>query len=104
MYHAPVNNPIALVMPQVPSSNSNHMDFKQHQEDLGFDEIYEEYKEVDCTPITIPISTVHVKLDCSTQGRLLVLVSFKDSKGTLFPATVLVDTGAMANFVNKGFV
>ncbi|PLW56751.1 hypothetical protein PCANC_01715 [Puccinia coronata f. sp. avenae] len=81
-----------------------HKDFLSHQEVLGFDEVYKEYEEAECAPVTIPISTVHIQLDRTVKGCLLVPVSFKDVNGSLFPATVLVDTGAMANFVNKGFV
>jgi hypothetical protein len=81
-----------------------HLDYHQHQADLSFDEIYAEFEETECAPISVPISTVHIKLDRLVKGRLLVPVSFKDADGALFPATVLIDTGAMANFVNKGFI
>jgi hypothetical protein len=83
---------------------SEHEDFQSHQEDLGYDKVYKEYKEEECAPVTIPISTVHIQLDRTAKGRLLVPVSFKDVDGSLFPATILVDTGAMANFANGGFV
>ncbi|PLW44624.1 hypothetical protein PCASD_05160 [Puccinia coronata f. sp. avenae] len=101
-YHNP-----APTAPQESTSDvvaSEHLDYHQHQADLGFDEIYTEFEETECAPISVPISTVHIKLDCSVKGRLLVPVSFKEADGVLFPATVLIDTGAMANFVNKGFI
>jgi hypothetical protein len=47
---------------------------------------------------------VHVRLDVFKGGRILVPVSFKLAGGVLIPATILVDTGSMANFINKGFV
>jgi hypothetical protein len=96
--------------PQAPLENLataeglNHFNYQQHLTNMGFDKIYEEFEEHECTPISVPISTVHVKLDQLAKGRLLVPVSFKDSNGALFPATALIDTGAMANFVNEGFI
>ncbi|PLW22287.1 hypothetical protein PCASD_16997 [Puccinia coronata f. sp. avenae] len=38
------------------------------------------------------------------KSRLLVPASFKTPDGACIPATILVDTGAMANFVNEGFI
>ncbi|PLW44186.1 hypothetical protein PCANC_13436 [Puccinia coronata f. sp. avenae] len=50
--------------------------------------------------VEVPVTRV----DKTANGRLLVPVSFKEPSGALFPAPVLVDTGAMANFVNEGFI
>lgn len=47
---------------------------------------------------------VHVQLDCSLGGWILVPVSFRGLVVVMAPATILVDTSAMANFVNKVFV
>lgn len=71
---------------------------------VGFDEVYDDYDESACATVDVPISTVQVRLDCSSGGRLLVPVSFKAPGGVLVPATVLIDTGAMANFVNESFI
>ncbi|KAA1090666.1 hypothetical protein PGT21_009749 [Puccinia graminis f. sp. tritici] len=71
---------------------------------MGFDEHYEDYDEVDCATEEVPLATVQVRLDGSNGNRLLVPVSFKGPGGSMIPATVLVDTGAMANFVNESFV
>ncbi|KAA1101553.1 hypothetical protein PGT21_024223 [Puccinia graminis f. sp. tritici] len=71
---------------------------------MGFDEHYEDYDEEDCATVEVPLSTVHVRLEGSNGSRLLVPVSFRGPGGSLVPATILVDTGAMANFVNESFV
>ncbi|PLW27485.1 hypothetical protein PCASD_23089 [Puccinia coronata f. sp. avenae] len=70
---------------------------------LGFEEIHE-YDELDCAIVDVPIATVHVRLDHSTNNRFLVPASLKSADGSLTPATILVDTGAMANFINSEFV
>ncbi|PLW39727.1 hypothetical protein PCASD_09627 [Puccinia coronata f. sp. avenae] len=98
-YHASPNT-APTPAPKAP----DHMDFQRFQEEeLGFDEVYAEYEEVEEALVSVPIATVHIKLDHSTAGCLLVPILFKDQDVSLFPATVLVDTGAMANFVNKEF-
>jgi len=68
----------------------------------GFDELYDDYDETDCS--TVSVSSVHVRLDCSAGGRIVVPATFKAPNGVLISATILVDTGSMANFVNEGFV
>jgi hypothetical protein len=70
----------------------------------GYNKQYEEYDESACATVAVPIATVHVHLDCSTKNRLLVPVSFCAPNGSMVPATILVDTGNMVNFINKGFV
>ncbi|POV98898.1 hypothetical protein PSTT_14130 [Puccinia striiformis] len=78
-----------------------------HFQSAGFDELYEDYGEDEDETAQIPVksvSTVQVRLDNSQGGRLLVPLAFRAPGGTLVPATVLVDTGAMANFVNERFV
>ncbi|PLW27796.1 hypothetical protein PCANC_26927 [Puccinia coronata f. sp. avenae] len=70
----------------------------------GYNKQYEEYDESACATVAVPIATVHVHLDCSTKNRLLVPVSFCAPNGYMVPATILVDTGDMVNFINKGFV
>jgi hypothetical protein len=69
----------------------------------GYDEQYE-YNKADCAKFEVPIASVHVKLDCSTAGHLLVPAAFKTPDGDIVPTTILVDTGAMVNFINEGFV
>jgi hypothetical protein len=92
------------VIPDAPLV-SDHEDFQSHQEALGFNEIYDKYKEEEeVNPASVSIATIHVQLDKSAKGCLLVPVLFKDPSGALFPATVLVNTGAMANFVHKGLI
>ncbi|KAA1085761.1 hypothetical protein PGT21_018600 [Puccinia graminis f. sp. tritici] len=71
---------------------------------MGFDEHYEDYEEEDCATVEVPLATVQVRLEGSNGSRLLVPVSFRGPGGSLIPATILVDTGAMANFVNESFV
>ncbi|PLW05271.1 hypothetical protein PCANC_28921, partial [Puccinia coronata f. sp. avenae] len=68
----------------------------------GLDVMYKDYEEAEAA--TVPVSTVQVQLDCSSGGRILVPASFRAAGGLLIPATILVDTGSMANFVNEGFV
>ncbi|PLW57478.1 hypothetical protein PCANC_02618 [Puccinia coronata f. sp. avenae] len=63
---------------------------------------YEDYEEAEV--VTFPVSTVHVQLDVTKGGRILVPVLFKLAGGVLIPATILVETGSMANFINKGSV
>jgi hypothetical protein len=68
-----------------------------------FDKQYN-YNKADCAVVEVPIATVHIKLEQSLGNCLLVPLLFKTPSGDLFPATVLVDTRAMANFVNEGFI
>jgi hypothetical protein len=70
----------------------------------GFNEVYEEYLEMACAAVEVPIATVHVRLDFSKKGRLLVLASLKASDGSWVTTNILVDTGAMANFISEKFV
>lgn len=69
----------------------------------GFDEFYEDYEDSACATVEVPVSTFQIRLDCSVGSCLLVPVSFKLA-GQLIPATILVDTGVMANFINEQFV
>ncbi|KAH9462041.1 hypothetical protein Pst134EB_005958 [Puccinia striiformis f. sp. tritici] len=62
--------------------------------DFGYDEVYEDVVDAD-------IATVKVQLDTSRSGRIMVPVSFQVSSSKSVIASVLVDTGAMANFVSK---
>ncbi|KAI7967522.1 hypothetical protein MJO29_000799 [Puccinia striiformis f. sp. tritici] len=64
---------------------------------LGFDEIYDDLSEAQ-------LATVQVRLDTSRSGRIIVPVSFQVSPSKSVVASVLVDTGAMANFINKKFI
>ncbi|PLW53245.1 hypothetical protein PCANC_07506 [Puccinia coronata f. sp. avenae] len=70
----------------------------------GFDKIYEEFNSILCTIKEVPIATVHVRLDCTKKGCLLVPASFKGPEGVWAGANILVDTGAMANFISDEFV
>jgi hypothetical protein len=70
----------------------------------GFDKHYKDLVETACAIEEIPIATVHVQLDCLKKGRLLVLALFKEPEGAWATANILVDTGAMANFVSDDFV
>ncbi|PLW57879.1 hypothetical protein PCANC_00959 [Puccinia coronata f. sp. avenae] len=73
-------------------------------EDLhhGLDEIHKDYEEAKAA--TFPVSTVQVQLDCSLGGRILVPALFCALGGLLVPATILVNTGSMANFVKERFI
>ncbi|PLW22012.1 hypothetical protein PCANC_04360 [Puccinia coronata f. sp. avenae] len=68
----------------------------------GFDEVYKEFDLVACAIEEVPIATVHICLDCSKKGRILVPASFKGPDGVWATANILVDTGAMANFEGVG--
>ncbi|KAA1134620.1 hypothetical protein PGTUg99_007694 [Puccinia graminis f. sp. tritici] len=52
-------------------------------------------------PVAGPLEML---LEGSKGSRLLVPASFRGPGGVLIPATILVDTGAMANFVNESFI
>ncbi|KAA1063792.1 hypothetical protein PGT21_050060 [Puccinia graminis f. sp. tritici] len=64
---------------------------------LGFEEASEEIEEVG-------VSTIHVRLDCSKAGRMLIPVAFSSPKNGSVIASVLIDTGSMANFISDKFV
>ncbi|KAA1090535.1 hypothetical protein PGT21_004540 [Puccinia graminis f. sp. tritici] len=81
--------------PAIAPSSSSHP---------GYDEYYEDYDEEECATVEVPLATVQVRLEGSKGSRLLVPASFRGPGGALIPATILVDTGAMANFVNESFV
>ncbi|KNZ52015.1 hypothetical protein VP01_372g3 [Puccinia sorghi] len=96
---------ILAALPAVASSINPHAPLSTncHPADMvGFDEQYDDYEEAHAA--TVRVSTVHVRLDCSKGGRILVPASFKTPGGELVQATILVDTGSMANFVNDDFV
>ncbi|KAH9463244.1 hypothetical protein Pst134EA_015328 [Puccinia striiformis f. sp. tritici] len=63
----------------------------------GFDEVYDDVSEAH-------LATVEVSLDTSRTGRIVVPVSFQVSPSKSVVASVLVDTGAMANFINQKFI
>jgi hypothetical protein len=65
---------------------------------------YNDYKGPLCLAVNVPVNTVHVRMDCSKGGQLIVLVSFKTGEGALVTANILVDTGVMANFISEDFV
>ncbi|KAA1113413.1 hypothetical protein PGT21_030971 [Puccinia graminis f. sp. tritici] len=88
-------NPDVLHPPAAAPSSLSH---------LGYDEHYEDYDEEDCATVDVPLATVQVRLEGSKGSRLLVPASFRGPGGVLIPATILVDTGAMANFVNESFI
>jgi hypothetical protein len=70
----------------------------------NYDKVYNNYKELSGLTVNFLVNTVHFRLDCSKGGQLIVLVSFKTGDSSLFTANILVDTGAMANFISKDFV
>ncbi|PLW31237.1 hypothetical protein PCANC_23122 [Puccinia coronata f. sp. avenae] len=84
--------------PLPPSFPSPFEDVSLHSPD----DLYKDTKEA--TAAIVPVSTVHVRLDVSKGCRILVPTMFKLAGGVMIPATILVDTGSMANFINKGFV
>ncbi|KAA1077564.1 hypothetical protein PGT21_011967 [Puccinia graminis f. sp. tritici] len=64
---------------------------------LGFEDSPEDVEEVG-------VSTIHVRLDCSKAGRMLIPVAFSSpTKGSVI-VSVLIDTGFMANFISNKFV
>ncbi|KAA1084441.1 hypothetical protein PGT21_027987 [Puccinia graminis f. sp. tritici] len=64
---------------------------------LGFKEPQEDIEEVG-------VSTIHVRLDCSKAGRMLIPVAFDSPTNGTVIASVLIDTGSMANFISDRFV
>ncbi|KAH9464899.1 hypothetical protein Pst134EB_004404 [Puccinia striiformis f. sp. tritici] len=66
-------------------------------QNFGFDEIYNDLSEAH-------LATVKVCLDTSRTGRIMVPVSFQVSPSRSVVASVLVDTGATANFINWKFI
>ncbi|PLW13162.1 hypothetical protein PCANC_18628 [Puccinia coronata f. sp. avenae] len=85
-----------------PSPDPNATPFESEDLHHGLDKIYKDYEEAEAA--TVPVSTVQVRLDCSAGGRILFPALFKAPGGILIPATILVNTGLMANFVNEGFI
>jgi hypothetical protein len=67
----------------------------------NYDEEYDDYKEPSCSNVNILGNTVHVWLDCTKGGCLIVPALFKAPDAFLVKANILVNTGAMANFVSK---
>ncbi|KNE96744.1 hypothetical protein PSTG_10017 [Puccinia striiformis f. sp. tritici PST-78] len=63
----------------------------------GSEEVYNEF-------IKSHLATVEVRLNISRTGRIMVPVLFQVSPTRLVVTLVLVDTGVMANFVNKKFI
>ncbi|PLW39822.1 hypothetical protein PCASD_10711 [Puccinia coronata f. sp. avenae] len=61
-----------------PSPDPTTTPFESEDLHHGLDKIYEDYEEAKAA--TVPISTVQVRLDCSTGGRILVPASFKASE------------------------
>ncbi|KAA1067789.1 hypothetical protein PGT21_017010 [Puccinia graminis f. sp. tritici] len=82
----------------------SHIEESKSSTAMGFNEHYEDYDGESCATVEVPLATVHVRLEGSNGNRLLVLVSFRGPGGSWIPATILVDTGAMSNFVNESFV
>jgi hypothetical protein len=70
----------------------------------NYNEEYNNYDEPVCSAINVAINIVQVRLDCSKSGHLIVPAWFKASNGNEVPANILVDMGAMANFVSEEFV
>ncbi|PLW40852.1 hypothetical protein PCANC_11024 [Puccinia coronata f. sp. avenae] len=70
----------------------------------NYDGEYDDYKEPSCLAVNVLVNTVHVRLDCSKGGRLMVPASFKGPNGVMVAANILMDTRAMANFVSKEFI
>ena len=64
---------------------------------IGFDEPEDESE-------VIPVATVWVRLDVSKAGRILIPVSFRTLANESVIASVLVDTGSMANFISDRFI
>jgi hypothetical protein len=104
--YQPSSPPTPLPVPDRPQSTlgASGIDPNLQSPSRGFDEQYDDYEEEDCATAEVPLATVQIRLEGSNGSRLLVPVSFKGPGGLMIPATVLVDTGAMANFVNESFV
>ncbi|KAH9457389.1 hypothetical protein Pst134EA_021267 [Puccinia striiformis f. sp. tritici] len=90
------SEPLPPVVPTVPTVPSPPVP-TPNPSIQGFDEVYDEF-------IESHLATVAVRLDTSRTGRIMVPVSFQVSPSRSVVASVLVDTGAMANFVNKKFI
>ena len=68
----------------------------------GHNKFYKDLEEAKAA--VVPVSTLHVCLDVLKGGRIVVPTIFKLAGGVMIPATILVDTVLMANFINDGFV
>ncbi|KAI7965679.1 hypothetical protein MJO29_001427 [Puccinia striiformis f. sp. tritici] len=86
----PVSTPPAMSTSSAPPAQFMNQNF-------GFDEIYNDLSEAH-------LATVKVRLDTSRTGRIMVPVSFQVSPSRSVVASVLVDTGATANFINWKFI
>ncbi|PLW14564.1 hypothetical protein PCANC_15728 [Puccinia coronata f. sp. avenae] len=100
-YHRP-EAPGPTAQEQPPPSPPSFLSPFETEDLHGHDEMYEDLEEAEAA--IVPVSTVHVQLDVSKGGRILVPTVFKLAGGVTIPATILVDTGSMANFINKGFI
>ncbi|KNZ53604.1 hypothetical protein VP01_318g2 [Puccinia sorghi] len=67
----------------------------------GFNEPFEDYDEAFHVNVDVPINTIHICLYCLVGGHILVPVSLKKPGGIMVLATALVNTGKMANFINR---
>ncbi|OAV85596.1 hypothetical protein PTTG_30405 [Puccinia triticina 1-1 BBBD Race 1] len=76
------------ITPSAPANSANP---------IGYDEPKDESE-------AIPVATVQVRLDLSKAGRILIPVSFRTSSTSSVIASVLVDTGSMANFISDWFI
>ncbi|KAH9459172.1 hypothetical protein Pst134EA_033023 [Puccinia striiformis f. sp. tritici] len=94
----PVPISVASVLPPVPETpSSSDLPTTAPPVDFGYDGVYDDICEAD-------LATVEVQLDTSRAGRIMIPVSFQVSPSKSVVASVLVDTGAMANFVSKRFI
>ncbi|KAH9450902.1 hypothetical protein Pst134EB_018411 [Puccinia striiformis f. sp. tritici] len=90
-------SPLSNELASTPDVNSQPIPVPSPTPAYGFDEDYDDLIDAD-------LATVQVRLDTSCAGRIVVLVAFQVSPSKSVVASVLVDTGAMANFISKKFI
>jgi hypothetical protein len=91
-YH-PVKGPNQTAQPPLPLQPPSFEENDLH----GHDKCYKDLEEAKA-------AIVHVQLDISKGGCILVPTVFKLAGGVTIPATILVNTVSMANFINEGFI
>ncbi|PLW31649.1 hypothetical protein PCANC_20360 [Puccinia coronata f. sp. avenae] len=92
----PVDHEVVLPLPPSFPSPFDAANLHSH------DKFYEDLEEGKVA--IVPVLTVHVRLNVSKGGRILVPKMFKLAGGVMILATIPVNTRSMANFINKGLV
>ncbi|KAA1115056.1 hypothetical protein PGT21_030475 [Puccinia graminis f. sp. tritici] len=93
--------PVEYQAPEPMISSRQVVEDTSVQEDISSSQLEFDVDSADMDEVAV--STVQVRLDCSKAGRMLIPVSFNAPGGSAI-ASVLIDTGSMANFISSDFV